>query len=420
MTPRRAIPMAAPEAVGRHRSAVLGGLEEQLSELPSNEADLDGGNGSWSEFGPEAPHRQHVRRVFVAKYNPGKWGEPDDPQIWNPRAQIETWLWDSHSLSADRPANSSPALRSIREGDLVIVMRLRPTNDDKQPVHDNKGYNEHVLLGVWVPVLVYRYLDSASPLRTLRSGERMRLATEVWHVPLVRFPKGHEVRVGTIRSLDPSGLDLDPEFTEANFTLVEVKDPDGGRTAAARLLAACSLPGDLLTSADPLAWGPSLRSGYTGMRRTDEKYWQDMRYRHRLREVAEGIAVERSMEEVLRRGYDFPECWNRQGQGGWGGDFECWPVAPGVGPKRLAVEVKGTRFPNWLGKVKLQRSQYERAIRHAEDSPVPHERDYVWELHVQAGIPVRETEIDMTTLPPLEIRDAHFVKSSWKESWIEA
>src|ERR1700694_1381029 len=109
----------------------------------------------------------------------------------------------------------------------------------------------------------------------------------------------------------------------------------------------------------------------------------------------------------------------RQGPGGWGRDFECWPVAPGAGPKRLAVEVKGTRFPSWLGKVKLQRSQYERAIRFAENRPVPHERDYVWELHVQAGIPVREKDIDMTTLPPLAIRDAHFVKSGWKQSWIE-
>jgi hypothetical protein len=376
MTPRRAQLLADPAIVEHHRTELRNRLEDDLAEVRSLLPDQVDDNRIWSEFGSEVSHREHIRRVFVAKYNPGKWGEPDDPELWTKRAPVDTWLWDSHSLNTGRPANSSPALRTIGEGDLVIVMRLRPTDYANKPVPDAKGYDEPVLLGVWVPVLVYRYLDPASPPRMVRSGLRLRLATEVWHVPLVRFDK--EVRVNVIRNRDRKGINLDPEFAEPNVTLVEVKGPDGHRTAAARLLAACSLPGDLLTCPDPLTYGPSLRK--TGMRREDVKYWKDMRYRHTLRTAAERVAVDRSRENVLARGYDFPECWNHQRHDRWGGDYECWPVNQTAGPRKLAVEVKGTSHDPWLGKIKLQRSQYDRAIRRAEGRPLPHERDYDWEV----------------------------------------
>ncbi len=416
MTPRRAQLLADPEIVEGHRTELLSRLEHDLAEVRSLLPDQVDDNQPWSEFGSEASHREHVRRVFVAKYNPGKWGEPDNRKLWTKHASLDTWLWDAHSLNPGRQANSSAALRTIREGDLVIVMRLRPTNDANAPVPDAKGYNEPVLLGVWVPVLVYRYLDPASPPRTVRPGLRMRLATEVWHVPLVRFHR--KVRVNVIRRLDRKGIDLDPEFTEPNVTLVEVKDPDGHRTAAARLLAACSLPGELLTCPDPLTYGPSLRNK-TGMRRDDFKYWKDMHYRHTLRTVAEIVAVGRSRENVLARGYDFPECWNHQHDDYWGGDYECWPVHRSAGLKKLAVEVKGTSRDPWLGKIKLRRSQYDRAIRRAEGRPLPHERDYDWEVHVQAGIPVSAAAPDAAVLPALEIRDPDFVKTNWKPTWID-
>lgn len=413
--PRRAQLLADPAIVERHRSELLGRLEDDLSEVRSVIPDQVDPHRPWSEFGTEAAHRNHARRVFVAKYNPGVWGEPDDPAVWAKHAPLDTWLWDSHSMTSQRPANSSPALRTIAKGDLIFVMRLRPTDPERKPVEDQKGYDGPVLLGVWVAVLVHRYLDPVSPLRTIRPGLRARLATEVWHKPLVRFDE--EVRVNVIRQLDRKGIYLDPEFTEANVALVEVQDPDGNRTAAARLLAACSLPGDLLTCPDPLTYGPLV--GKTGMRQHDFKYWKDMTYRHTLRTVAETIAVERSRENVLARGYDFPECWNHERDDRWGGDYECWPVNANAGPKKLAVEVKGTSRDPWLGKIKLQRSQYDRAIRHAAGRPLSHERDFAWELHVQAGIPVSTAGPDVAALPPLEIRHPTFIKAHWKQSWID-
>lgn len=344
---------AALDVFLTHQRQLLDAVHADLHTIEPVDVELPG-QTDWVEFQNERRHTGHLRRVFVAKYNPGEWGEPlDDRQLWDPWAKPQEWLWDAHLPGRDRPANSSPGLRAIRRGDLVVVMRLRPTRG-KRPVPDPHGYNETILIGVWVPVLVHRWATEDQPLRELRPGLRLRVATQVFHVPLVRFSE--PVRVRTVRNLDPQGLDDDVEFSTANVTVVEVKDPDGGRVAAARLLAACSLPAELLTCRDPLDLRHALGRRRTGMRTDAHRYWRDMRYRHTLRTVAADAAMDRSCEHVLARGFDFPLTWDHQYDPRWGGDYECWRPQPRVIDK-LAVEVKGTRHNPWLGYVKLQQSQ---------------------------------------------------------------
>ena len=388
------------EMVRRHRHALLSRASwREQPFFPAAPADA-----AWSQFGDEQATLQHRRRLLVAKFNPAVWGDPLDPDLWR-AGHEESWLWDAYAAGPRRgggdPARSTAVLRNLRAGDLIVPMSLGP----------NRG--DHRLLGVWMVVLVHRWIDPLSPMRAMSPGHRARVATEVWHLPLVRFSV--DVVVDVIRGRDRA-LDLSREFTERNDMLVEVADADGGRTAAARLLAACSLPGELLTCPDPLALRPLLAAKRTGMRDADQRYWQDMQYRHLLRCATEYVAVERSQTEMLKRGYDFPDCWDHQGESGWGGDFECWSTTtPG---ERLAVEVKGTRKRKWFGSVKLEQSQYDRAVRHANGRPLLRETGYGWELHVQPGLPMDVCEPDLATLPQLEVRSSAFVRDTWPESCV--
>ena len=410
----RQVPPADLDLMVEHRQELLARMRPALDEVAQAAPSGLVESTEWSGFGVEAAHRRHERRVFVAKFNPGIWGEPAEAGLWR-SLKPDCWLWDSHGTFGDRPANSCPALRRIGIGDLVVVMRLRPTDEDRRPVPDPLGFDTAILVGVWVPVLVHRFVDPKSPLRPLAGGGRARIATEVWHVPLVRFTD--PVVVKAARSLDPGKLDTDPEFSEANWTLVEAVD-GGDCTAAARLLAACSLPAELLTCPEPLAFRNWFHGRRTGMQDEVAKYWRDMRYRHRLRTVAETTAVERSREQVLRRGFDFPECWDRQHHPGFGADYECHRRGL-QGVEKLAVEVKGTRYDPWLGKVHLRRSQFERACRHADGHTFPAEAGYDWELHIQPGVPVLEERINPAVLPDLEVLDAEVVRDSWRADCVD-
>ena len=389
-------PDAIYEVVARHRDLLFERASwREKSPVPRPSAD-----GPWSEFGDERRFLNHRRRVMIAKFNPKWWGnggDPSEPDLWRP-GHAESWLCDAYGARQGKPVNSSAALRAIRAGDLIVPMRIEG--------------GERRLLGVWLAILVNRWIDPLSPMRELWPGRRARVATEVWHVPLVRFNR--DVIVSVVRGRDAE-LDSDRGFTVPNESVVEVADPDGGRTAAARLLAACSLPGELLTCADPLALQPRLAANRTGMRSEDYRYWKDMQYKHLLRCAAEDAAVARSRAKMLERGYEFPDCWDHQGEGGWGGDYECWPTT--AARERMAIEVKGTSKRKWLGNVRLEQSQYERALRHASALPRPKEVGYGWEVHIQPDIP-NALNLDLGDLPDLEVRSSIFVRDQWPSSCI--
>jgi hypothetical protein len=147
------------------------------------------------------------------------------------------------------------------------------------------------------------------------------------------------------------------------------------------------------------------------MKDEHHRYWRDMQYKHELRCAIEDAAVARSQAVMLERGYEFPDFWDHQREGGWGGDYECWPTTANGGPE--AVEVKGTSNDSWFGKVKLERSQYDRAVRDANGQPLASEQGYGWELHVQRSIPLGPGMPDLSTLPDLEVRSSIFVRDQW-------
>jgi hypothetical protein len=385
-------PEAIYDVVARHREQLF----ERATWRTQPSFPMPSTEEPWSSFGDEARFVEHRRRVFVAKFNRRVWGDPFNPEPWR-AGRPSSWLYDAYGAGRGIPANSSPALRTIRAGDLVVVMSIDGTDEQ--------------LLGVWLVVLAQRWRDPFSPRREMWPGHFERVGTEVFHVPLVRFTRDVVVRVVRDRI---ALLDADPEFTERNRYIVEVADPDGGRQAAARLLAACSLPGNLLTCANPLALRQRLAAKQTGMRDADYRHWKDMNLRHKLVRAIEDTAVVCSRADILRRGYDFTDFWDHQHDGGWGGDYECFPTTAPGGP--LAVEVKGTGYRKWLGRIRLEQSQYDRALRHANGRPLPNEVGYGWELHIQPEIVGPSP--DLTSLPPLVVRQSAFVRDEWPKSCI--
>ena len=265
-------PESIYEIVRQHCAELLEAASwRDQAPLPEPDADA-----RWSSFGDERRHTRHRRRVFIARFNPNVWGDPRVPELWRDGHE-ESWLWDGYGPGWGKPANSSQALRTVRAGDLIVPQR-----------NDGAGGR---LLGLWVAVLVDRWIDPASPPRELWPGLSLRMATVVTHVPVVRFTR--EVVVPVVRKFDKA-LDSDQTFTLRNQNHVEVADPDGGRTSAARLLAACSLPVELLTCGNPLDLRERLARELTGMKDEHHRYWKDMQYKHELRTAIEDAAVARS------------------------------------------------------------------------------------------------------------------------------
>jgi hypothetical protein len=150
------------------------------------------------------------------------------------------------------------------------------------------------------------------------------------------------------------------------------------------------------------------------MRDQDYRHWKDLTLKHELIRAIEDTAVARSRAEMIHRGYDFPDFWDHQYDGGWGGDYECYPTT-GIGDP-VAVEVKGTGYRKWFGRVRLEQSQYDRALRHAGGQPRPNEAGYDWEVHIQPEI--RGPSPDLSKLPPLQVHDSTFVRDQWPKSCI--
>lgn len=363
----------------------------------------------WAEFRERKDRTSHGRRMFVAKYAPAVWGDPwADTDPWDP-VRATCWINDQPG-----GARSSPDLNLAVTGDLVAVMRLEYRNEWEdppgvlnvlEPADDPSPFRGRpTLLGVWHVV--------RRRVRRWPSGPD-RPVTELWHLPLVRFADVDAVDVRSLRRLDPAGVGRVRPFTVANDTLVACADGN----EAAMLAAACSLPSEVFTVDDLVGLAGRLAGQRCGMRDHHRKYWRDLRYRHGIRGIMEETAVRVAERRLANAGWDVDGSTQRVPR--WGGDLDCWRDSPADERiEKLCVEVKGTRFDPWESHVHLQRSQRDRAGRVAQRRPLPHERDYDWELHVQSGIPTDHDRSADAKLRPLDIRDASWVDQHWLPDWI--
>ena len=351
----------------------------------------------WESFRERKDRTLHERRMFVAKYNPEKWADPwmDLRELWSP---VHPTHWIGNL--PDEDPISSPDLALMLPGDLVVVMRLP---FEGQAPKDDPFEGRCKLVGVWYVVRRQTQWFAEGPRRP---------STVIWHLPLVKFEEGDAVDVGSLRALDPQGVGAIAPFTTRNWSVVACASAN----EAARLAAACSLPSEVLTTPDLTRLAGRLANRRCGMKSEHRKYWKDIQFKHSVRSTMEETAVRVAEERLSRDGWAIDGSVQRVP--GWGGDLDCWRGANGRILERLCVEVKGTRYLGWRGKVHLQPSQYARAQRTADDQPLANERGYRWELYVQPGIPVDHSPVDDGHLPPLEIWDAGTVQRLWRPSWV--
>lgn len=240
-----------------------------------------------------------------------------------------------------------------------------------------------------------------------------RPSTQVWHLPLVRFTDDDAVDVASLRSMDPTGVGAIAPLTTPNWTLVGCRTG----TEAAMLASACSLPSDVFTTKDLIKLAGRLSARRCGMRDAQRRYWADLRYRHEVIELIAATAVRIATRRLADAGWHVDASAQRVPL--WDGDLDCARRDPVSGrPQLLCVEVKGTRYAPWQGRVHLQRSQRHRAQRTAAGVPLPAEVDYGWELHVQPGVPTDHHPTRDQSLPPMEVFSAAWVEQHWKDTWI--
>ena len=355
--------------------------------------------------GPDPAPSKVVRRQVQRGMVGAPWAEQS---AWHP-TRPDCWLDDMTTRDADGNREgiaAQPDMAAMMPGDLILVMRvdydntrrggtLRPT-DDPSPFRGRSKF-----LGVWWVV--------RRETRWFAGGSRP--STAIWHLPLVRFADNDVVDVRTVRNLDRT-IDTALPLVTANWTVVACAD--GNEEAA--LAATCSLPSDVFTDPDLPGLAARLARVRCGMRDHDKRYWKDIQYRHQVRSMTAATAIRRSEEQLTRQGWLTK---SKETVPKWGGDLDCKRViAPGDPEERMCVEVKGTRYDPWLGKVKLERSQRDRAGRNARGIPLPEETGYQWLLHVQPGIPPDHVKTNDRLLPPLLEKDARWVEAHWREDWI--
>jgi hypothetical protein len=379
--------------------------------------ELPVGQRPWSRFDERQDRTQHRRRLFVAKFNPVLGGDPALPpapgavDLWDPLVPNK-WVNDE-PRNGDKPGtNHVPDLDRAMAGDLILVMRLPfrgsgvdeegpwswRASDDESPFAGRR-----VLVGVWY---VTRRV-----VRRLPYGPN-RPTTTLWHLPLVRFADEDAVDVPSLLALDPTMETLTP-FHTSNWYFVGCATGD----EEARLAAACSLPSDVFTEPDVYALRRRLAGLRCGMQDRHRKYWQDIRYHHKVRVSIEETAVRRAEHALAKDGRRV--IGDKQGWPGWGGDLDCQGITSDGWLDKLCLEVKGTRYDPWPGHVMLQRSQRDRATRTATGRPDPGEEGYDWQLWIQAGIPTDHLPKRDGQLPPLEKWDARRVHEEWKATWVK-
>ena len=358
---------------------------------------------AWEVFRERKDRTDHCRRMFVAKFNAAYWGEPwDDPDLWHP-TQPASWVGNEPG-----GALSCPDLKSAMVGDLIVVMRteyrdeatgLKPADDLFSPFAGRPK-----LLGVLHVVQVQTQRFPHGPDRP---------STKLWHLPLVRFDDGNAVDVVSLRSMDPAGVGSIAPFTIANWTLVGCRTG----TEAALLASACSLPSEVFTAKDLIKLASRLSARRCGMRDDQRRYWADLRYRHQVIELIAETAVRIAAGKLADAGWIVDDSTQRVPL--WGGDLDCARLDPVSGSlQQLCVEVKGTRYARWRGRVHLQKSQRQRARRASAGAPLPTEVGYGWELHVQPGVPTDHHPARDRSLLPMEVFSAAWVEQHWKDTWI--
>lgn len=363
----------------------------------------------WSSFNERKDRTRHRRRLFVAKYNAAWWGDPwAEQSLWHP-TRPECWIDDTTTRDAkgDREGISAqPDMADMTPGDLILVMRVAYDNTRRggklRPAHDPSPFRGRAkFIGVWWVV--------RRETRWFAGGGRP--STAIWHLPLVRFADSDAVDVRAVRSLDRTIARARPMVTP-NWTVVGCAD--GNEEAA--LAAACSLPSDVFTEPNLPGLAARLARLRCGMRDQDKRYWTEIQYRHQIRSMTAATAIRRSEEHLTRQGW-LTE--SKETEPRWGGDLDCKRVITAGAPlEHLCVEVKGTRHDPWLGKVKLERSQRDRAGRNARGTPLQEEAGYAWMLHVQPGIAPTHVKTRDSKLPPLIERSANWVDAHWREDWI--
>lgn len=296
------------------------------------------------------PVVEAIRRVWVARYNPGAdaWDDPLDPEYVNDidndthfpwvkpeRAPIDGWWLDTGNTPQNRFAMDEVAV-----GDLVVLQRTDPGPGKRKA---GEQYNTHMLVGLAAVLLVDTWTDADTGGREHRAC-MVPLAKFDDPVP-VRTAKNHDRLKGESFS---HPRQLPGRKGPLGFTLSAVDWDDVGD-----LLAVCGIDPSILVEPELAVAAARLRAGKTG----NEDFLRlryDNVFRDELRRQHERQGIRHAREWADRN--DYIERQDCQAQDGVGFDL----LFADMAGKELQLEVKGYRSKN-LAAVHLQRSQAARA-----------------------------------------------------------
>lgn len=385
------VPPGRPRAVPAELSAAHAAEEQQWAhgQLLERYGEAGGtpqpGAGSFATLGP-APTAQ-VRRVFVAKFDPGAAtagrfaaSDPDRAEeLWDFSGPPQNWIGDAPPAPGTSPrTRTAQAHADIAAGDLVVVFRGAPRVGPRRPGRlDTRPH----LIGVWWVTHVHRRW---LPWFTTRP------VTDVWHAPLARFTTA-PVDVPAVRARHVQLAEL-AAFTDSRQQALLGTTP----AEAAALTAACSLPGWVLTDPDPVSVARRLAGVRTGMRPADVAAMHDLQARYKYIHAIETAASHRVQRELLAASWSVI---SRERCLRWGADLDAWRRRRGGQLERRAVEVKGKAGPAWRAVV-LQESQYRRARDSAAAG------DDEWWLAIC-------TQVLQPAPPPVRQLSADWVAAHW-------
>jgi len=136
---------AHAEVMRERMEAELGEQRLGAGPTPAEPADV------WARLGPTP--RKQVRRVFVAKFNPGE-SDPTEgrflvsdplaePSLWQP-GLLESWVSDQLQHTRHTPAHAA-----IEAGDLIFVFRSEPKVNGRVQADRSPLRGRPHLVGVW-------------------------------------------------------------------------------------------------------------------------------------------------------------------------------------------------------------------------------------------------------------------------------
>lgn len=296
-----------------------------------------------------------IRRLWIARYNPGEERWRDHPDDWSasdinddasfpwrhPEAAPRRGWW----LSTERTQRA--AIMELALGDLVVAQRTDPGAGNRLPTD---RFKSNMLIGLAAVVRLIEWRDD--------TGERQR---EVCLLPLTKFD--HPVPTATAKSRHRLKR---PSFSAPRELQGRQGQPAFGLSAVewedtSELLSVCGIHPSVLAEPDLAVLAARLEASTTGSHEL-LKLRYDHQYRDQARRRNEQAAVVKAIEWAA--GHNFVVRADCQLKAGEGYDLLMGDDAGRV----LQLEVKGYSATK-LSSVHLQPSQERRARAAAAGQP---------------------------------------------------